>query len=145
VILLDTHAWIWRAGDRAKLSARARRRTRSQADLAVSAISGWEIGMWIEHGRLELRPAARAGIQAALNASKVRVLPVTETIAVEAGLLGASFHGDPAGRIIVATALERDRVLVRAMSGSAVGDASRRCGSLVGRAGVSKPRVGLSA
>ncbi len=34
-----------------------------------------------------------------------RVIPVTESIATEAGLL-ESFHGDPADRIIVSTALE---------------------------------------
>jgi len=42
----------------------------------------------------------------------VRVLPVTDAIAVEAGLLGPTFHGDPADRIIVATALELGMVLI---------------------------------
>jgi PIN domain nuclease of toxin-antitoxin system len=112
VILLDTHAWIWWAGDHAKLSARARRRLAAEADLGISAMSCWEAGMLIEHGRLELRPTARAGILAAVGAPKVRVLPVTDAIGVEAGLLGPSFHGDPADRIIVATALELGLVLV---------------------------------
>jgi PIN domain nuclease of toxin-antitoxin system len=68
--------------------------------------------MLVEHGRLELYPTARAGIRQALSAPKVRVVPVTDAIATEAGLLGSAFHGDPADRIIVATALELDLVLV---------------------------------
>ena len=61
--------------------------------------------MLIQRGRLELAPDARAGIRDACAIPNLRVVPVTESIAIEAGLL-SDFHGDPADRIIAATALE---------------------------------------
>jgi PIN domain nuclease of toxin-antitoxin system len=112
MIVLDTHAWIWWAGDQGKLPARVRRRLEREPGLAISAISCWEVGMLIERGRLKLLPDARLGILRALQAPKVHAVPVSDSIATEAGLLGASFHGDPADRIIVATAVECDAILV---------------------------------
>jgi PIN domain nuclease of toxin-antitoxin system len=112
MILLDTHAWLWWAGDRGKLSSRARARLDAEHDLAISAMSCWEVGMLIERGRLRLAPDARTGIQEALSIPSLRVVPVTQTVATEAGLLGRGFHGDPADRIIVATALEIGAALV---------------------------------
>lgn len=61
--------------------------------------------MLIQRGRLELAPDARTGIRDACAISNLRIVPVTESIAIEAGLL-ADFHGDPADRIIIATALD---------------------------------------
>lgn len=112
VILLDTHAWLWWAGDPMKLSSRARTRIEAERDLGISAISCWEVGMLIQHGRLLLNPDARTGLQEALSIPKLRVVPVTQTVATEAGFLSSDFHGDPADRIIVATALELGSTLV---------------------------------
>ena len=112
MILLDTHAWLWWAADRTKLPRRLQRRLGAEAELAVSAISCWEIGMLIERGRLKLRGDARSGIRAALSIARLRVVPVSDAIATEAGLLGRGFHGDPADRIIVATALDLRAPLV---------------------------------
>jgi PIN domain nuclease of toxin-antitoxin system len=105
VILLDTHAWLWWAGDHSKLTARVRRRLAAERALAISAVSCWETAMLIRHRRLELAPDARTGIRDACAIPNLRVIPVTESIATEAGLL-EDFHGDPADRIIVCTALE---------------------------------------
>ena len=60
--------------------------------------------MLIEAGRLKLRGDARSGIREALAIDKLSVVPVNDAIAIDAGLLGRAFHGDPADRIIVATA-----------------------------------------
>lgn len=105
MILLDTHAWLWWAGDHSKLSARLRRRLAAERALAISAVSCWEAAMLVRHGRLELAPDARTGIRDACAIPNLRVIPVTESIATEAGLL-EGVHGDPADRIIVSTALE---------------------------------------
>ena len=112
MILLDTHAWLWWVSDRGKLSPKARRRIEVERELAVSAISCWEIGMLVERGRLKLRTDTRSGIREALSVPRLRVVAVDEAIAAEAGLLGSGFHGDPADRIIVATALELRTTLV---------------------------------
>ena len=105
MILLDTHAWLWWAGDHSKLPPRLRRRLGAERALAISAVSCWEAAMLIQHGRLELAPDARTGIRDACALPNLRIVPVTESIAIEAGLL-TNFHGDPADRIIIATALE---------------------------------------
>jgi PIN domain nuclease of toxin-antitoxin system len=57
-------------------------------------------------GRRSLQaPDARTGIRDACAIPNLRIVPVTESIAIEAALL-TNFHGDPADRIIIATALE---------------------------------------
>jgi PIN domain nuclease of toxin-antitoxin system len=105
VIALDTHAWLWWAGDHERLPPRLRRRLVADDDLVISAISCWEAAMLVERGRLTLAPDARSGIRRATTVPNFRVMDVTEAIATDAGLLGATFHGDAADRIVVATAL----------------------------------------
>lgn len=112
MIVLDTHAWLWYAGDPGRLSAKARASIAAARDLAVSAISCWELAMLCEQGRLRLNPDTRLGIREALSAERIRAVAVSDSIATEAGLLGPDFHGDPADRIIVATALELRATLV---------------------------------
>jgi PIN domain nuclease of toxin-antitoxin system len=112
VILLDTHAWLWWAGDPTQLSRKARARIQAERDIAISAISCWELAMLCERGRLRLNPDTRLGIRAALGIERLRVVPVNESIATEAALLGAAFHGDPADPIIVATASELRALLI---------------------------------
>ena len=106
MIVLDTHAWLWWAGDHSRLPLRLRRRLSGDDELVISAISCWEAAMLVERGRLTLAPDGRSGIRRAAAIPNLRVVEVDESIAIDAGLLGADFHGDPADRIIVATALQ---------------------------------------
>src|SRR4029450_3855374 len=101
VIVLDTHAWLWWAGDHERLPRRLRRRLAADDDLVISAIDCWEAAMLVQRGRLTLAPDARSGIRRATTVPNLRVMDVTEAIATDAGLLGAAFHGDPADRIVV--------------------------------------------
>ena len=112
MIVLDTHAWLWWAGDHTKLPPRLVRRLALAPALGISAISCWEAAMLVERGRLTLAPDARSGISAACAVPKLQVIPVTQRIATEAGLLGSVFHGDPADRIVVATAIDQRAPLV---------------------------------
>lgn len=122
--MLDTHAWLWWAADPSKIPPRTRRRIGAARDLVVSAISCWEIAMLVERGRLRLRVDTRSAISQLLTVPRLRCVHVTDAIATEAGLLGADFHGDPADRIVVATARE--------LGGSlATGDARIRASSKV--------------
>lgn len=104
--VLDTHTWLWWAADRDKLPAALRRRLEGEKELVLSSISCWEVGMLVERGRLKLRDSPRLAIRELLAIPRLRVEAVSETIATEAGLLGDAFHGDPADRLIIATALE---------------------------------------
>lgn len=108
MILMDTHVWLWWVGDQPKLPLPLRRRLQKASALVVSAISCWEVGMLVEGGRLKFHVPAKIAIEQACSAHNIHVHPVSDSIATRAGLLGSSFHGDPADRLIVATALELD-------------------------------------
>lgn len=69
----------------------------------VPAISVWEVAMLASKGRLELKPEAAAWIRTNLQ-PPVRLEPLHPEISLESCRL-ENFHGDPADRLIVATAL----------------------------------------
>ncbi len=104
MIVLDTHAWLWWAADRSKLSVAAKRRIAGEREAAISAISAWEVAMLVRKGRLQFRGDTRAALSTLLGIQHLRVVPVSADIAAEAGLI-EGFHGDPGDRLIVATAL----------------------------------------
>ena len=107
MILLDTHVLLWQEqGDR-RLGPQTRRaieRALQENGAAVSAISFWEIGMRVEKGRLDFLLDLGAWRRNLLEHGLLEIR-VDGEIAVRAGLL-PDMHGDPADRLIVATALE---------------------------------------
>jgi PIN domain nuclease of toxin-antitoxin system len=81
--------------------------------LAVSAISCWEIATLWRLGRIELdRDVATWVGRAVAEEPPVSVIGVSREIAVSAGELGSAFPGDPADRIIFATAAAQRCALV---------------------------------
>ncbi len=68
----------------------------------VSAISVWEVAMLESKGRLVLAPTVEAWIESNLQ-FPVELEPIHPAISIQSCRL-ADFHGDPADRIIVATA-----------------------------------------
>ncbi|TAK69253.1 MAG: type II toxin-antitoxin system VapC family toxin [Betaproteobacteria bacterium] len=106
MIVLDTHALIYDALTPARLSARARKAIAlafTERELACSDISLWEIAMLIAHKRLDPMMDARQFLDDMIAARHVRVLPITPEIAVLSQSDSFS-HGDPADRLIAATA-----------------------------------------
>lgn len=106
MILLDTHALLWLESGSRRLGARSRRlvdRALARDELAVSAISFWEVAMLAAKERLALaRPAEK--LRDELLASGLVEVPLTGDVAIGATRL-EGFHQDPADRFIVATAL----------------------------------------
>jgi PIN domain nuclease of toxin-antitoxin system len=87
-------------------------KARDDGELAVSAISFWEISLLAAKGRLELsRPPAE--LRAELLNTSVFEIPLTGEIAIKAVSL-ETLHGDPADRFIVATAIIHGATLVTA-------------------------------
>jgi PIN domain nuclease of toxin-antitoxin system len=119
VIVLDTHAWLWWTAEPAKLSRPAQDAIDHAERIGIATISCWEITMLVEAGRIELDRPAGAWMEQALADIRTQSLPLTSTVAVRAALLGREgFGGDPADRIIYATArnaaarlITRDRSL----------------------------------
>ena len=106
-ILLDTHVLLWsRSGDQ-RLGSDARseiERAWWQGELAVSAMSFWEVAMLQDKGRFTLRREVGAWRTTLLEEGLIEI-PVNGAIAAAAGSL-PDMHGDPAGRVIAATALD---------------------------------------
>lgn len=115
--LLDTHAWLWWVSGDRRLSKRARtaiERAARGETLALSAISIWEVAKKVEKGQLTLDRPLDDWLDLALSAGSLQVLELTRTVLVESCRLPSPFHGDPADRIIVATARKRTAALVTA-------------------------------
>ncbi len=106
-MLLDTHVLLWHEYGDQRLGARARRalkRVLQERRATVSSISFWEIGMRIQKGQLEFLLDLDAWRRELLDQGLIEI-SVDGAIAARAGLL-ADMHGDPADRLIVATALQ---------------------------------------
>ena len=115
VILLDTHAAVWVAVDNRALgkhSEQILKKAVRAGELAVSAISFWEIALLVTRRRLRRLDSVRE-LRERLLKQGIIELPLTGEIAVLAGEL-ESLHGDPADRFIAATAIVHDATLVTA-------------------------------
>jgi PIN domain nuclease of toxin-antitoxin system len=106
-VLLDTHVWIWwltpgsplSQGEKASLDAAAGR-----GELCVSAISLWEAQLLHSKGRLELPLPFADWLVRATDERMITVLPPDVNVILALDALPKAFHGDPADRLIVASA-----------------------------------------
>ncbi len=112
MIVLDTHAWIWWVAGPARLSGAAKRAIEKARMRGVCAISVWEVAVLIERGRLVLDREVTDWVRDALALPGVELLPLTPEIALAAGGAVLELHGDPADRMIAATALAHRARLV---------------------------------
>ncbi len=107
-LLIDTHYWIWlQAGSRDRLTASNLEIVRAASidgNLLLSAMSVWELGMLESKDRVQLHMSCAQWVQEALAMPGLTLAPFTPAIAIESTHLPGDFHGDPADRIIVATA-----------------------------------------
>lgn len=109
-VLLDTHVWVWWLTPRSPLSRRERDALDALAarrELHISAISLWEVQMLHAKGRLELPLAFADWLEQAADERMLGVLPLDLAVLLALDSLPRSFHGDPADRLIVATARSR--------------------------------------
>lgn len=104
-LLLDTHAWIWlMQGIELKSEAVERLEAAAVSSaLWVSAISIWEVATLAAKSRLNLAVPIDIWVQSALAQPGLRLLPLEPAISLESARL-PGFHGDPADRILVASA-----------------------------------------
>ena len=114
--ICDTHALIWWCLQPDKLGAASRRHLRSALDddtLMFCDISCWEIAMLLKKGRVSVSVGISEFLDLLTRACGASVQPITPAIA-EASQDGRFMHGDPADRIIGATALVLNATLITA-------------------------------
>jgi len=113
VVVLDTHVLIRAALEPKKLPARVRRALEEEPDPAASDISLWEIAMLIARGRVGPIADPLQFLEDIVQSQGLRILAVTPEIAVmsQSDLFA---HGDPADRLIAATALVYKATLITA-------------------------------
>jgi PIN domain nuclease of toxin-antitoxin system len=109
-VLLDTHVVHWWSAEPKRVGARARRTLESADELVVAAISWYELAWLAKHERIAVTVPIRSWLQGL--AEQLRTIAVTPAIADTAVSLPAGFPGDPADRLIYATAIEHGLPLV---------------------------------
>jgi len=115
VILLDTHVALWLTADSRSLGKRSRRLAKHAAasdQLAISAVSFWEIALLIAKGRLRPPETAQEMRRRILGEGAIE-LPLTGEVAILAAEL-EGVHADPADRFIAATAIAHNATLLTA-------------------------------
>jgi PIN domain nuclease of toxin-antitoxin system len=113
--VLDTHAWVsWVIGSPDLTSAehRALDGLGPEERPLLSAISLWEVAMLVDLQRLALDLPLGAWLSSAAHPRTVRLIPLTPAIAAGVAALPATFHRDPADRLIVATCRELEAPLL---------------------------------
>lgn len=110
MILLDTHIWVRWQNSPETLSANILNLITESDELAVSAITCWEVAMLARKQRIELNMTISEWIEEALAYTD-------NCISIDHGilLLAASLpdhHRDPADRIIIATAIANQAQLI---------------------------------
>ena len=113
MIVLDTHAWIWWLSEPERLSAAANQAIDRAQRVAISPISCWEIATKVTRGRLVLDRPLTLWMRQALAHPRSMVAALSPEVATLAGELASDeIHGDPADRLIAATALVHEAPLV---------------------------------
>ena len=115
MILLDTCALIFDALTPEKLTTKAKKAielAERQNKLFCCDISLWEIAMLIQKKRLEPGVEASVFLELTLTARQIQVLPITSEIASLSCESELCQQGDPADRLIAATALYHHATLV---------------------------------
>ena len=114
--LLDTHIWIWwMIGADPLRSSPARERIARAIDeesARVSVISVWEVGMLEAHKRISLTVDVETWTRQALSSPGLSLAPLTPDIALASSRLPGEIHGDPADRMLIATARSFGATLV---------------------------------
>ena len=110
--LLDTHTLLWIALFPDLLSPKVRPLVEnSDNDLLVSSATALEIATKVRLGKLPEGAVLETNYKPFTQQLRIRSVPVTTSIALRAGRL-SQVHRDPFDRIISATALSENLVLL---------------------------------
>lgn len=103
-VVLDSHVVQWWSAEPDRISDAAGRAISEADELAVADISWFELAWLARNERIVLTIPLNAWLHQLVG--QLQTLPVTPAIAATAVNLPSSFPGDPADRLIYATAIE---------------------------------------
>lgn len=103
-VLLDSHIVHWWSAEPHHLSKPAARAIEAADELAVNSITWFELAWLAHHDRITLSVPVRSWLEGL--AQDIRTIATTPAIADAAAALSTAFPGDPADRLIYATAVE---------------------------------------
>jgi PIN domain nuclease of toxin-antitoxin system len=109
-VLLDSHVLHWWASEPERLSPAATEALTAADELAVAAISWFELASLAQRQRIIVTVPIHSWLEQL--SQQVRTVGITPAIAATAVSLPAPFPGDPADRLIYATAIEHGWRLV---------------------------------
>jgi PIN domain nuclease of toxin-antitoxin system len=115
-LLIDTHIAIWlNSGDdclRHSTREIIQNCWRNGGTILFSAVSAWEIALLVHVGRLDLDLPAKLWVERFVQRPGIERLPLTDFAASRSYDLPDLETRDPADRLLVATAIDRDCPLV---------------------------------
>jgi PIN domain nuclease of toxin-antitoxin system len=109
-ILLDTHVVHWWSAEPKRISKAAAAAITKADELAVADVSWFELTWLARRERIVVAIPTRSWLERL--ASELRTVSISPAIADTAVSLPSSFPGDPADRLIYATAVEHGWQLV---------------------------------
>ena len=116
-LLLDTHVWIWMAEGNPIISPSTRKaldRAREHEHLLISPISIWEISKLVEKKKIILDMDVMDWVKQWVELPGILIAEFSFQVAILSNRLPGNIHGDPADRILVASAYEENSILVTA-------------------------------
>ena len=105
--LVDTHIILWWLSEDARLSTRVKKiltRAMHEEICYASDISLWEVSMLIAQGRVDSDRPTEEFLEFAFSPPIINLIRISPRIAAEVVNISPDLHGDPADRLIVATA-----------------------------------------
>lgn len=119
-LLLDTHAAIWLMEGQLDDNAVEAVVHAGLADgVFVSPVSAWEVGLLARPKAsggpsLQFLPDPQTWFSRLMGKAIIKAAPLTPSVAIAASALPGSLHGDPADRLLIATAREMNlRLMTR--------------------------------
>jgi PIN domain nuclease of toxin-antitoxin system len=109
-VVLDSHVVHWWSAEPDRISSAAAKAIGDADELAIADITWFELAWLARHERIVVTIPIAAWL--GRLATQVRTVAVTPAIANTAVALPSSFPGDPADRLIYATAIENGWPLV---------------------------------
>ncbi len=115
MIVLDTHAWIWWINNPEFLPRKANKcidEAMRKKTINISSISVFEIALLVKKNRIQFTMNPREWIAKTEALPFVHFIPVDNTIALQSVQLENYPYPDPADRMIIATALMTNSILI---------------------------------